>query len=174
LFLDNAGSAVVQGAELEVTWLYEGLQVNANAGYTDAYYRDYTVFLADGSSFDRSAEPFAVVPKNTRSLAVQYHWQTRFGAFIPRLHYSYRSEIFVGLDAKANLYDGATLGGQELYNARLTWLPDEKLRVAMYVNNLKDSLFFGGGVALGDNLGTTTKAQLPPRHYGLEISYQWD
>ncbi len=174
LFLDNAGSAVVQGAELEATWLYEGLQVNANAGYTDAYYRDYTVFLADGSSFDRSAEPFAVVPKNTRSLAVQYHWQTRFGAFIPRLHYSYRSEIFVGLDAKANLYDGATLGGQELYNARLTWLPDEKLRVAMYVNNLKDSLFFGGGVALGDNLGTTTKAQLPPRHYGLEISYQWD
>lgn len=174
LFLDNAGSAVVQGAELEATLLLNAVQINANLGYTDAYYRDYTVFLADGSSYDRSAEPFAVVPENTRSLAIQYRWETPLGMVIPRLHYSYRSEIFVGLDAKANLYQGATLGAQELYNARLTWLPDDRLRVALYVNNLKDSLFFGGGVALGDNLGTTTKAQVPPRHYGLEVSYSWD
>lgn len=174
LFLDNAGSAVVQGAELEATLLLGAMQVNASAGYTDAYYRDYTVFLADGSSYDRSAEPFAVVPKNTRSVALQYHIHTPIGVVVPRLHYSYRSEIFVGLDARADLYDGATLSGQELYNARLSWEPDDKLRLALYVNNIKDSVYYGGGVALGDNLGTTTKAQLPPRHYGLEVSYQWD
>jgi iron complex outermembrane receptor protein len=174
LFLDNAGSAVVQGAELEATLVLDAMQINANLGYTDAYYRDYTVFLADGSTYDRSKEPFAVVPENTRSLAIQYRWETPIGIVTPRLHYSYRSEIFVGLDAKANLYEDAMLGAQELYNARLTWLPDDKLRIALYVNNLKDSLFFGGGVALGDNLGTTSKAQVPPRHYGVEVSYSWD
>lgn len=173
LFLDNAGAAIVQGAELEVTLALDALRIDANAGYTDAYYKDYTVFLADGSEYDRSAEPFAAVPEHTRSLAIQYHFMTPVGLLIPRLHYSYRSEIFVGLDARANLYEGATLAGQELYNARLTWLPAERWRVSAYVNNLKDDVFFGGGVALGDNLGTTTKAPLPPRHYGIELAYRW-
>ena len=173
LFLDNAGAAIVQGAELEATLLLGSLRVDANAGYTDAYYKDYTVFLADGSQFDRSDEPFAVVPEHTRSIAIQYQFMTPVGMVIPRLHYAYRSEIFVGLDAKASLYEGATLGGQERYNARLTWLPGEQWRLSAYVNNLKDEVDFGGGVALGDNLGTTTKAPLPPRHYGVEIAYQW-
>ena len=173
LFLDNAGAAIVQGAELEATLVLDALRIDANAGYTDAYYRDYTVFLADGSQFDRSDEPFAVVPEHTRSIAIQYQFMTPVGLIIPRLHYSYRSEIFVGLDAMASLYEGATLGGQELYNARVNWLPDEQWRISAYVNNLKDDVYFGGGVALGDNLGTTTKAPLPPRHYGVEVAYQW-
>ncbi|MBB3048200.1 outer membrane receptor protein involved in Fe transport [Litorivivens lipolytica] len=174
LFLDNAGSAIVQGAELETTLALDKLLINASLGYTDAYYNEYTVFLADGSQFDRSNEPFAVVPKHTRALSIQYRLETPLGLVIPRLSYSYRSEIFVGLDAKADLYEGATLGGQELYNARVTWLPSDRWRVAAYVNNIKDSVYFGGGVALGDNLGTTTKAQLPPRHFGVEVAYQWE
>ena len=173
LFLDNAGAAIVQGAELEATLVLDALRIDANAGYTDAYYRDYTVFLADGSQFDRSDEPFAVVPEHTRSIAIQYQFMTPVGLIIPRLHYSYRSEIFVGLDAMASLYEGATLGGQELYNARVNWLLDEQWRISAFVNNLKDDVYFGGGVALGDNLGTTTKAPLPPRHYGVEVAYQW-
>lgn len=174
LFLDNAGAAIVQGAELEATLALEALLINANIGYTDAYYKEYTVLLADGSSFDRSDEAFALVPEHTRSLAIQYRWQTPLGMFVPRLHYSYRSEIFVGLDAQANLFEGATLSGHELYNARISWIPDERFRVALFVNNLKDEIAFGGGVALGDSLGTTTRAQIPPRHYGLELSYYWD
>lgn len=174
LFLDNAGSAIVQGAELETTLALDQLLIQASMGYTDAYYKEYTVFLADGSQFDRSDEPFAVVPEHSRSLSVQYRFQTPFGMVIPRLSYSYRSEIFVGLDAKANLYEGATLGSQELYNARVSWIPSDRWRVSAFVNNIKDSVYFGGGVALGDNLGTTTKAQIPPRHFGLEFAYQWE
>ena len=174
VFVSNAGEAVVQGIEMEATIALGNFTLNANAGYTDADYIEYRVTEADGSISDRADEPFAQVPKHNRSILAQYRWMTPVGLFIPSLHYFYQSEIFIGFDAAAIQYDDSFIGQSEVFNARLTWVPSEQLRVTLFANNAKDTLDYGGGVALGDNLGVVGKARTPPRSYGLEFNWTFD
>lgn len=174
VFVTNAGEAVVQGVEMEATIALGNFTLNANAGYTDAEYVEYMVTEADGSISDRSAEPFAQVPKHNRSILAQYRWMTPYGLFIPSLHYFYQSDIFIGFDAAAIQYDDSYIGQSEVFNARLTWVPSEQWRITLFANNAKDTLDYGGGVALGDNLGVVGKARTPPRMYGLEFNWTFD
>lgn len=173
VFLTNAGEAIVQGAEFEATLALGALSINASMGYTDAQYREYLVTEIDGVVADRSDEPFALVPEHNRSVMMSYEWFTPVGMVIPSLHYFYQSELYIGFDAAAFNYPGATLGQSEVFNTRLTWVPSEELRVALFVNNLKDTLDYGAGVALGDNLGVAGKNRTPPRMFGMEINWSW-
>ena len=173
VFVTNAGEAVVQGAEFEATLALDALSINASMGYTDAQYREYLVSEIDGSLSDRSEEPFALVPEHNRSAMLSYEWFTPIGMVIPSLHYFYQSELYIGFDTAAFNYSGATLGQSEVFNGRITWVPSEDLRVALFVNNLKDTLDYGAGVALGDNLGVAGKNRTPPRMFGMEINWSW-
>ncbi|MDX1506072.1 MAG: TonB-dependent receptor, partial [Spongiibacter sp.] len=68
-FTGNAGEAVVDGFEFELTALLGDFSVTANAGYTDGDFVEYDLGTntADGFAIvDRSNEAFPQVPQNVR------------------------------------------------------------------------------------------------------------
>lgn len=177
LFLSNAGAATIDGAEIEMTYLFGKFMLHATANYTDASYDEFTttvvIPLEGQMQADRSAEPFALVPEQSFSLALQYNGITPFGAIIPRLSMYHRSEIFTGIDEKAIEYDTSTLDELTLWNARVTWAPSENMSASFYVNNLLDEEYYKSGFAVSALLGAATLVQAEPRTMGLELNYEF-
>ena len=175
-FTGNAGKAVVDGFELELTALLGNWTVNANAGYTDGDFIEYDLGTntADGFAIvDRSNEAFPQVPQNVRGLVVQYDWLTDLGLFVPSLQYYYSDEIFIGTDYLSGNYDSSFIDQYETYNGRLMWEVNERLNVSAYINNLKDTPYFVGGIAVTSVIGVANRVPGAPRHFGLEVSYQF-
>jgi iron complex outermembrane receptor protein len=175
-FTGNAGKAVVDGFELELTALLGNWTVNANAGYTDGDFIEYDLGTntADGFAIvDRSNEAFPQVPQNVRGLVVQYDWPTDLGLFVPSLQYYYSDEIFIGTDYLSGNYDSSFIDQYETYNGRLMWEVNERLNVSAYINNLKDTPYFVGGIAVTSVIGVANRVPGAPRHFGLEVSYQF-
>ena len=175
-FTGNAGEAVVDGFEFEITALLGNFTINANAGYTDGDFIDYDLGTntADGFAIvDRSGEAFPQVPQNVRGIVVQYDWYSPLGLIIPQLQYYYSDEIFIGTDYLSGDYPSSTIGQYELFNARARWQINEQMGVAAYVNNLKDDPYFVGGIAVTSVIGVANRVPGTPREVGLEFSYQF-
>lgn len=177
LFLSNAGEATIQGVELETTLLLDNWVFSANANYTDAKYDKYTATIVtpgQGESVvDRSAEPFALVPEFSYSLAAQYNWTTSIGLIVPRLTVYYRDELFAGIDYLAVEYDSSYLDSLTMVNARVNYFPSENIRVAAFVNNLTDEEYFKSGFAVSALLGAATLVQGQERTFGMEFAYDF-
>jgi iron complex outermembrane receptor protein len=177
LFLDNAGSARVVGVELEATALLGNWTLQGSFAHTNGRFEDYTLLTntSDGlRPVDRSGEPFPLVPENTASLVVQYDWQTRYGRVMPLLQAYYRDSLFTGLDFAAIQYASSTIPEQATLNARLAFMPHERLRITGFVNNVTDERYFVGGAAVSDQIGVATHQPAPPRHVGLELYYRFE
>jgi len=175
-FTGNAGEAVVDGFEFEITALLGDFTINANAGYTDGDFIDYDLDTntADGIAIvDRSGEAFPQVPQNVRGVVVQYDWHSPIGLIIPQLQYYYSDEIFIGTDYLSGDYASSTIGQYELFNARARWQINEQMGVSAYVNNLKDDPYFVGGIAVTSVIGVANRVPGTPREVGLEFSYQF-
>lgn len=175
-FTGNAGEAVVDGFEFEITALLGDFTINANAGYTDGDFIDYDLGTntADGFAIvDRSGEAFPQVPQNVRGVVVQYDWHSPIGLIIPQLQYYYSDEIFIGTDYLSGDYASSTIGQYELFNARAQWQINEQMGVSAYVNNLKDDPYFVGGIAVTSVIGVANRVPGTPREVGLEFSYQF-
>ncbi len=179
----NAGESVIEGGEMELTWLPSANWL-LNFSYSNNNYR-YEEFmdndllaLASKAQFvpvDRSKEDFAVSPKQTASLGLQYHLLTPVGIFIPRIDVSYKDKAYMGLDpvswevAKTNP-DVVYAPAYTLVDARLTWSnPDSALNIAAYVKNLTDERYDIGAVATSDSLGTYAQVLGDPRTFGIEL-----
>ncbi len=172
-YLTNAGKALIQGAELELTLALERWLFHLAAGYTNADYIDYTVGTTEGDE-DRSDEPFPLVPKITSSLSAQYAIPTTVGTITPRLFYYWRDEIYTGQDGDGPLFDSTTIDAQGVLGFRLNYLsPDENVRLTAFVENVADAFYYGGGFGITRSYGAVLHAVAPPRHYGLEFHYRF-
>ncbi len=174
-FTGNAGEAVVEGFEFELTALFGELMITANAGYTDGDFVEYDLGTntADGFAIvDRSNEAFPQVPQNVRGVVVQYDWYTPAGRLTPQLQYYYSDEIFIGTDYLSSQYASSTIGQYELFNARLNWELNEQMGISAYVNNLKDDPYFVGGIAVTSVIGVANRVPGTPREMGIEFSYK--
>lgn len=172
-YLTNAGEALIQGAELELTLALERWLFHLSAGYTDADYIDYTVGTTEGDE-DRSDEPFPLVPKATASLSAQYSYPSRFGTITPRLFYYWRDELYTGQDGDGPLFDSTTIEAQGVLGIRLNYLSlSEKIRLTAYIENATDAFYYGGGFGITRSYGAVLHAVAPPRQYGLEFSYRF-
>lgn len=174
-FTGNAGKAIVDGFEFELTALFGELMITANAGYTDGDFIEYNLGTntADGFAIvDRSNEAFPQVPQNVRGMTVQYDWYTPLGRFTPQLQYYYSDQIFIGSDYLSGDYDSSTIGQYELFNARLNWEINENMAVTTYVNNLKNDPYFVGGIAVTSVIGVANRVPGTPREFGIEFSYK--
>lgn len=175
-FTGNAGEAVVDGFEFELTALIGDFTINANAGYTDGDFVDYDLGTNTAEGFavvDRSGEAFPQVPQNVRGVVVQYDWHSPFGLIIPQLQYYYSDEIFIGTDYLSGDYASSTVGQYELFNARAKWQINEQMGLSAYVNNLKDEPYFVGGIAVTSVIGVANRVPGTPREAGIEFSYQF-
>jgi iron complex outermembrane receptor protein len=183
--LRNASKTRIDGMELEWMWSpIPNLLLIATGSYNDYQYLKFeesqlnTISLLNQQPLpvsDRSNEPFAEVPKQTYSLAVQYTFETEYGAFTPRLDYSYTDDIFMGLDAGAGQHeDQSTFDSYGLINARIGWISaNGHYEAAVYGTNITDELYYMGAAAVGDSTGNFMVTTAPPRMYGLELRYNF-
>lgn len=174
-FTGNAGKAIVDGFEFEITALLGGLMITANAGYTDGDFVEYKLGTntADGFAIvDRSNEAFPQVPQNVRGLNLQYDWHSPLGVITPQLQYYFSDQIFIGSDYLSGDYESSTIGQYELFNVRLNWDINENMGVTTYVDNLKNDPYFVGGIAVTSVIGVANRVPGTPREVGIEFSYK--
>lgn len=175
-FTGNAGEAVVDGFELELTALIGDFTINANAGYTDGDLIEYSLGTNTANGFaivDRSGEPFPQVPQNVRGMVLRYDWYSDFGVISPQLQYYYSDRIFIGTDYLSGDYESSIISQYELFNARLAWEVNEQLSVTAFVDNVKDEPYFVGGIAVTSVIGVANRVPGTPRQAGLEFSYRF-
>ncbi|MDZ7785205.1 MAG: TonB-dependent receptor [Halioglobus sp.] len=176
-FMSNAGEATTKGVELETTFSFGNWFWQFNADYIDAGFDEFLTTVAipgvGETTADRSREPLFMTPETTFSAAVQYNWNSPIGPIVPRLSYSYRDEVFTGMDFRAVDFESSTLDSRELLDARLTWLPVEGLRLTAYGNNLTDEVFFHSGFSNSNALGANLAIPGERRTYGLEVEWEF-
>lgn len=181
LYIDNAGSATIQGVEMELTALVtDGLTVNATANYTDYAYDEFdgvqvNKFNQTNNAFDRSREPGGSTPPFTFTLTMMYDLDTSIGLFIPRLTGFYRDEIYTGVDLAGVDAESSYLDDVTLWSFRTAYIPTDlpELNVSLFVKNLTDEEYFQGGFTVAETLGSSILTQGPGREYGLEATYNF-
>lgn len=172
----NAGEAVIEGAEMELTLLpVDAFMVNFSAAYLNAYYKEFEDYnVITGETDDRTKDDFNYLPRTTYSMVMQYDWSTAAGSIVPRLTGQYTDDLFIGTNAGLREIEQAYLDGYSLWNFRLAWQPAmlEGFEVATYVNNLTDEDYDASGY-LQINMGIAGIVPGRGRTYGVEFFYDF-
>jgi len=175
----NAAEATTKGFEIELnTNPIDGLLATGNVGLVDGVYDSWPDALSDfdGSTIDRSGEPFLFVPKWQTFIGVQYSFPLGLDAdapmagwLTPRLEWGYQSKVlWLGPEVPQG-----TQPGFNLLNARLSYdFFDDRAQVALWAKNLLDSEYFVDATPIVSTFGVLTRAFAPPRTFGAEISYR--
>ncbi len=195
--LINAKSSWISGIEFEAIVLpVENLQITANLTFNESDIEEYdderitakvageptpagcqevniNGTLVDNCPYDRSDESLVRLPDSVYYLAVQYTFETEWGAVVPMLSWSYRTNLDNCFDASSCI-SGIWKVNQEDVTARLTWnSPDMNWRVTAFGQNLTDDRYVTGGTPLVDTTATAATTYNMPRTYGLEAAYTW-
>jgi iron complex outermembrane receptor protein len=194
----NAAKSSIKGFELETLWLpTEKLQLMFNMTLNDGKIKEFedtqitiadsgmppapgcnradlTVLQVDSCPNDRSNENLPRLPEQTYYIAAEYSLDTAIGTILPRLQYSYKSDIDYCFDS-ASCRSGLWLeGDQRDLSARITWLSkNDKWTGAIYGNNLTEEDYVVGGTPLVESEGVGGFANATPRTYGLELQYRF-
>lgn len=131
----NAGTATVQGAELEVQLRLAAFMLDASASVLDFEY-DRVDTARTGITADMIT-PFT--PERKYAVGAQYEWDIGSGIITPRIDWSYQSEFFTNaLNAPTNLIDG-----RGLVNARIAWAnADDTWEAALCGTNLANKFYY--------------------------------
>ncbi|MBB3048730.1 outer membrane receptor protein involved in Fe transport [Litorivivens lipolytica] len=177
----NAGQSEIKGVEMELQWMPSpGLMINMSASHNDYTFTDFKdndllqAALGRQVEIDRSDETFPVSPETTAAFGIQYAFNPDIGVITPRLDYSYKSEVYYGLDDGAHtLYQqDKDLAGQSAYSVmdfRLMWQNNEGNRTAAFwVKNVLDERYDIGIAAVGDSVATFFQTYGDPRRFGIE------
>lgn len=178
----NAGQSEITGAEIEMQWMpTPGLMMNFSASNNSYKFTEFLdndlmqAALGNNVTIDRSDEPFPVSPETTIAFGLQYMWQTDFGMLTPRIDYSYKSDIYYGLDdGSYTVYqENKELSGQSAFSVvdlRLSWQnEDGDLTATFYMKNALDKRYDIGIAAVGDSVATFFQTYGDPRRFGLEL-----
>lgn len=159
----NAGTAIIQGAELEARWAFtDSLLVSVQAGYTDGEYDEVTADL-DALQID------CVTPSVAGMTPAQTIGACDLDQKIPRLapwtygaNVIYDLPIFGGMLSSRvgynhrdeNYYNDSNLGvlaEADIFDANLTWTPENgNWAISIYGDNLTDEATWGGDTILPD------------------------
>ena len=161
----NAAKGRIYGFELESTAvLFDGFELSAALGLTDAKYKKFV-----DATGDRSDEEFQLVPKWTGSVAAQYTHDLAAGRLFTRADYSYKDRIAYGKNLVPPYTEAKSFG---LVNARVGFSPGAgKLDIAAYGRNLTDVRY--KDAVLDSSFGSITGSYSTPRQYGVELSYRF-
>lgn len=173
-FLTNAGSASIDGAELELTWApTTDLMIDASIGHLDAAIDDLDNI------------PLAILPPGLREgnvLPFAPEWQAHAGAsydihvadfeLTPRVDVSYKDTTF--FDA-TNSVEIAQLDDVTVVNASFTFKPTEGAwRVTLGVNNATDETYpIAGNSSFTTGSGYAEIAYSRPREWFAAATYDF-
>lgn len=181
--IDNAASAKLYGAELEVTAkLTQGLTIDGSFAALHTEYKDYVTddnHLVDDPltainerRTNLRGNRFANSPKFTANYGIQYIFPTSLGQFTAR------GEGYTSSSYYWNQYNRATMkqGGFTILNAFLNWESDgKKYYGGLYVQNITNKIYVLGaydyntaqlGFIIGGNYN-------PPRTYGAKVGVRF-
>ncbi len=171
----NAGKAVIQGMEAELTaWISERLSINANVGYLDAEYKEFLAGTdaANGTVTDVSDERELVnAPLWDSLLGFRYDLPTgSIGKFSLLANMSYRSKTWLEINSSENLaQDGYTL-----FNASLLYTSaDERWQLVLSGKNLSDKEYRSHAFDLSAFPGVELGYYSAPRTYSLSAIYRF-
>jgi len=165
----NAGSATMQGVEVELTARpVPNLDVVLNYSFLDTSYDE---FVGDNGSDISDDRYFSYAPENTVFASLKYTFDPfSFGTLSARADYSWTDDYHTGI-----LDDPTTnVDAYGLLNARvdLSAIPlgQGQLRVSAWGRNLSDKEYWSTAL----NLTVFTVNQwADPRSYGVELAYQF-
>jgi iron complex outermembrane receptor protein len=191
--ISNAGRADFYGGELEASVILpEGIRIDGTAAYTHPKYVQY----ADvASGFDRSNEPFYIVPAWTASISPSWSHRFQVGTFTLRGDFAYQSDMplfpqgfytdaagtirdaSTGVAVSAADAEGFTKANTDvahwLVNARADLVVmDGKLDVAVWGKNLTNQRDLVAGDPLF-GLGDATAIRREPRTYGVTATIKF-
>lgn len=161
----NAGKAVTQGVELEISSIItDQLSVDAFYSYIDAEFDEYVDAGVDYA--DVYSVPYA--PQDTARVNMNYEiGNFGYGLYTLSLDYQYQATTFSGprpLDYNK---------GYSTFNGRLslTEIPfgnTGSLRVGLWIKNILDDEY----TVLTSNLGSVASVYATPRTYGVDFTYE--
>ncbi|WP_019530029.1 TonB-dependent receptor [Dasania marina] len=160
----NLGEAVIQGAELEVTWQpNEFLKVSGFYAYLDTE-ADDLVLETTGGIVDASGKHLTRSPRESSNINVNYFVPTDIGNIDFRLEYS-----FSAIQQMDYADDRITADQFELWDGRVGWTStDEQWEVALWGKNLLDEEYIAHQYVIGPGGIGTWGA---PRTYGVSVSW---
>ena len=144
----NAGSMIIDGAELEVVLVpTSGLRLDAQIGLLDARYEDFddARFVAFGGS--RAFQEPAFAPRWTARYGGQYEWGLGEAGYLTLGGQArYRSEMALSVDNTATnssvRLPGMWDDNHWILDARLVWdSADRRFSAGIYGQNLNDELY---------------------------------
>jgi len=163
LFTINAGKAVGQGLDLELTYLLgEGLTLTAAYGYLDAEYDEDV----PGSSINKG-DILLYAPEHSANLGIDYFTSVS-DALNLRASLSYN---YVGAQYLSPGIEDDSYG---LLNGRLALLAaSDKWEVSLWGRNLTDESYLESVTDFFDDFGYISSRRNEPRTYGAELTYRF-
>jgi hypothetical protein len=170
-FIGNAGSAEVQGSEVDVTtWLGNNFYFTGQLTYLFKKELTEDQLTSDFQAQGQKGDEIPRVPELTAAFAAQYNYDTPvpdwFGSF--RLEGSYTDESFTALspnDTSRRFQDS-----YQIFNARANFRNDLlDFDVTLFVENIFDEdgdVFIGGGTG-GE---PTSKVTNRPQTIGVQLT----
>lgn len=141
----NVGSAEIQGAEIEITWVItDNLTLDGFYAYLDTEVDDLILEGANGT-FDGSGQPLLRAPRNSSSVSLNYTLPSSIGDFDFRLAFSHQDE------QRTDYIDPRILQDQvDLWDGRIAWTSnDERLEIALWGKNLRDDDYISHMYVIG-------------------------
>ncbi|MGB3626179.1 MAG: TonB-dependent receptor [Henriciella sp.] len=170
----NAGSATVQGLEIETEWAPDDHWVlNGNLSLLDATYGDFT--NVDSLNPQLGAQNLegrylTSAPKVSGNLGIAFHSDTHsWGDVTARADASYRSEVFFReFNTPQESQDGYTV-----VNANLIWnSPSGAYSARLFADNVFDEGYWTAMLAI-DGFGGLAGTYGRPRQIGIELKARY-
>lgn len=161
----NAGKAVTQGVELELsTLLSDSLTLDVFYSYIDAEFKEYVDSGVDYS--DMYTVPYS--PKDTARVSMEYDiGDFGHGRYTASLDWQYQSKTFSG-PRPQDYNDSYTVLNGRISLSDISFGTSGSLRIGLWAKNLMDKEY----TVLTSNLGSIASVYGTPRSYGVDFVYE--
>ncbi len=196
--VQNAAGATMDGVEFEMIWIpVEGLTLNANLGYLDAEYDDYTVSGPAGFPVDKSNFDLRKSPELNYAIGALYEFALSNGHFvIGSLNYRWKDDSWnCGNSGGPKHYssDPCLVDSYGILDGSINYETDN-WRISIFGKNLTDESYLMHTLDVGGGYTSTASSTRPiyttsiapgaggiwtfgtmnrPRYFGAEVQYKF-
>ena len=170
--VQNAASAKINGAELEVTARpFRSLRLSAFTAYTDPKYNSYNGFNAVGMAVNLTGNSFPNVSRWQAGVSGTYTLNDSLGPLDTTVDSSFRSTVdYVPDNHTAESAFSTTQGSYGLLNIRVSQeISDWNTTVSLWGKNVTDKHYFVGGNDFSTSLGFAYTIPGAPATFGIDI-----
>ena len=196
--VQNAAGATLSGAEFEVVWIaLAGLTLNANLGYLDAEYDDYTVTAPSGNPVDKSGFDLRKAPELNYAIGALYEFPLSNGHFlVGALNYRWKDDAWnCGNSGGPKHFssDPCLVDSYGILDGSINYETDN-WRISIFGKNLTDESYLMHTLDVGGGYDSTASSSSPiyttniapgagglwtfgtmnrPRYFGAEVQYKF-